>query len=80
MWKSDSGNDFIVNRSNEERRSAIRRMPPYLTAEGLVLIDRRETNDRRATVANAPANIHSTLRSRQETEPPAIEVIELVAA
>ena len=40
---------FIVHRDVADRRSSDNRFePPYLTEEGMVLIDRRAKNDRRA--------------------------------
>jgi hypothetical protein len=45
---------FIVSRSTLERRSEKRRAPPYLTEEGMVLVDRRVMQDRRG--ASLPAD------------------------
>ena len=38
---------FVVERNGERRKSA-EVAPPYLTSEGLVLVDRRDGGDRRA--------------------------------
>ena len=38
---------FVVERNGERRKSADV-APPYLTSEGLVLVDRRDGDDRRA--------------------------------
>lgn len=46
-------NELVVPRGREDRRKARNAAPPYLTEEGLVLVDRREGRDRRA-VAAAP--------------------------
>lgn len=39
--------DFMVARSGTDRRKAGRGAPPYLTEDGLVLVDRRESGERR---------------------------------
>ncbi|MEC5218893.1 hypothetical protein RCH09_003868 [Actimicrobium sp. GrIS 1.19] len=38
---------FMVTRSRTERRGAVRQTLPYVTEEGLVLLDRRGASDRR---------------------------------
>jgi hypothetical protein len=43
---------FIVPRASQDRRSGDRLPPPYLTEEGMVLIDRRSPEDRRAAARN----------------------------
>lgn len=40
-------NTLLVQRNKDDRRVASRVAPPYLTEEGIVMIDRREGNDRR---------------------------------
>lgn len=47
--------ELVVPRAREDRRKTRSFAPPYLTEEGLVLVDRREGRDRRAvTVAPQP--------------------------
>jgi hypothetical protein len=48
MMPNSLASEFIVERKGADRRKATGVAPPYLTAEGFVLIDRREYADRRA--------------------------------
>lgn len=51
---------FIAHRNNFDRRSGTESVLPYMTDEGMVLIDRREAPDRRT--------------GSQQAVPPAISV------
>lgn len=48
MDQDDIG--FVVRRTGEDRRSGSRREPPYLTGEGMVLCDRRDSEERRTGI------------------------------
>jgi hypothetical protein len=50
-------NQFILKRSASDRRKATHAKPPYMTEEGLVLIDRRDKVDRRDR--GALGSVHS---------------------
>jgi hypothetical protein len=60
---SPSRYHFLVTRSRTERRAAARQTLPYVTEEGLVLLDRRGTADRRH--ANQGANRPGGRRAEQ---------------
>ncbi|MBV8665937.1 MAG: hypothetical protein JO269_05565 [Burkholderiaceae bacterium] len=47
MAQNALANQFMLNRSASDRRNAAFSEPPYMTEEGLVLIDRRDQVDRR---------------------------------
>jgi hypothetical protein len=49
-YMNQDGINFIVQRTNEDRRNERRMAPPYLTDEGMVLFDRRGTGDRRTGI------------------------------
>jgi hypothetical protein len=40
---------ILVERSQCDRRTPVSSAPPYLTEEGMVLVDRRESLERRCT-------------------------------
>jgi hypothetical protein len=45
MMQDDIG--FVVQRARQDRRNGELREPPYMTSEGMVLVDRRSHEDRR---------------------------------
>lgn len=49
MTQKMQATNFVIDRDREERRASKRNDLPYMTEEGMVLIDRREPGDRRAT-------------------------------
>ena len=49
-YMNQDGMNFIVQRTNDDRRSGRRLAPPYLTDEGMVLFDRRGKEDRRTGI------------------------------
>ena len=65
---------FVVERSGERRISAPV-APPFLTSEGLVLVDRREGSDRRDGQQVGRKSLHNHFAALEE----AIEVCEIDA-
>jgi hypothetical protein len=50
---------YIVQRNKVERRATVCSHPPYLTEEGMVLVDRRENHDRRSSEGQAANSAYS---------------------
>jgi hypothetical protein len=57
MSLNTPANQFMLKRSVSDRRKATHAKPPYMTEEGLVLIDRRDKVDRRDR--GALGSVHS---------------------
>jgi|GEM_PF-2849692 hypothetical protein len=65
MMQDDIG--FVVRRTGEDRRSGERREPPYLTGEGMVLFDRRDSEDRRTGIMQSllgGVDLHTYIHAR----------------
>jgi hypothetical protein len=60
---SQSRYHVMVTRSRTERRGSVRQSLPYVTEEGLVLLDRRGAADRRHT--NHESNRMADLRAER---------------
>ncbi len=65
MMQDDIG--FVVRRNEEDRRSGAQRELPYLTGEGMVLFDRRSSEDRRTGIMQSllgGVDLHTYLSPR----------------
>jgi hypothetical protein len=59
---------FVVRRSNEDRRSGRQLAPPYMTSEGMVLFDRRSSEERRTGIMQSllgGLDLHAYLNSER---------------
>ncbi|MBI1892132.1 MAG: hypothetical protein HYS18_15915 [Burkholderiales bacterium] len=56
MNQLEKASQFFVARSTADRRAGDRIEPPYFTEEGIVMVDRRESQDRRLQRASESAN------------------------
>jgi hypothetical protein len=51
MARKSSTNQFLLDRGLPDRRNAMFSEPPFMTEEGMVLIDRRDNIERRGSGA-----------------------------
>ncbi len=69
MMQDDIG--FVVQRARQDRRNGERREPPYLTDEGMVLVDRRSHEDRRTDMMQSllgGVDLHTYINSDQRNK------------